>query len=485
MANKYSYLAKNTVIFTISSFGSKLLAFLLVPFYTNVLSKAEYGTADIVTTTSNLLVFAVTLCIADAVMRFAIESVESRYGVFRYGLKVVLTGCSIFGILLFGFSLLDPVHWSGSLYLLLFLSVLTNALNQLVSNYLRAIDEITSVAVMGILTTAITIICNLVLLLRFKLGVEGYLLSFVAGIALASVYGFIIIWKRDRACFSQICDGSTGKLMIAYSFPLVFNGLAWWVNGSLDRYCILLFHGAALNGLYAVASKIPTVISVVNQIFSQAWGLSAIKEFDGEDRDGFFRNIYALYNGVLVVSCSLLILLNIPLAKILFAKDFFVAWQYSSVLVISAVFSALSGFLGSIFAAVKKSRIFAVSTIAAALINTVLNLLLIPRFGALGAGAATGIAFFAVWLIRLVCAKRYLKLSVSLTRDCVCYGLIVAQVAAEHLDGHLYWVQGCIFTLILALYWKEIWQMTKRIGKMIRAFQSRRTQRPDERNEDR
>lgn len=71
--SKFRYLAKNTLLFTISSFGSKILAFLLVPFYTNILSTEEYGTVDLVTTTSSLLLFVVTLCIADAVMRFAIE----------------------------------------------------------------------------------------------------------------------------------------------------------------------------------------------------------------------------------------------------------------------------------------------------------------------------------------------------------------------------------------------------------------------------
>ena len=71
--NKYAYLAKNTMLFTISSFGSKILSFLLVPLYTAVLSTEEYGTADLVTTTAGLLIYVFTLNIADAVLRFAID----------------------------------------------------------------------------------------------------------------------------------------------------------------------------------------------------------------------------------------------------------------------------------------------------------------------------------------------------------------------------------------------------------------------------
>ena len=61
------------MLFTISSFGSKVLSFLLVPFYTSVLSTADYGKADILTTTAGLLIFVFTLNISDAVLRFAID----------------------------------------------------------------------------------------------------------------------------------------------------------------------------------------------------------------------------------------------------------------------------------------------------------------------------------------------------------------------------------------------------------------------------
>ena len=112
----------------------------------------------------------------------------------------------------------------------------------------------------------------------------------------------------------------------------------------------------------------------------------------------------------LVVLCSGLILLNIPLAHLLFAKDFFRAWEYSSVLLISLVFNALSGFLGSVFTAVKNSKIFAISTVTAAIINLTLNSLMIPTMGAQGAAIATAISFFVIWIIRVICAKKYIPM---------------------------------------------------------------------------
>ena len=64
--NKYQTLATNTLLMSIGTFGSKLLVFLMVRFYTGYLTPAEYGTADLITQTANLLIPLVSLDIAEA-----------------------------------------------------------------------------------------------------------------------------------------------------------------------------------------------------------------------------------------------------------------------------------------------------------------------------------------------------------------------------------------------------------------------------------
>ena len=162
-----------------------------------------------------------------------------------------------------------------------------------------------------------------------------------------------------------------------------------------------------------------------------------------------------MYQTVLVTLCTGLIIINIPLAKFLFAKDFFVAWRCSSILVLSLVFNALSGFIGSIFSAVKNSKIFAVSTVSAACVNMVLNALLIPQYGAEGAAVATTISFFIIWLIRLVCARRIIKWKISLKRDILTYLLLIVQLVLEKMPGHMYIAQAGIVICILLLYRKK------------------------------
>ena len=73
MGNAYKKLGKNIGLFTISSFGTKILSLILVPLYTNCLTTAEYGTADLLSTIVQLLIPVFTLDIADAVIRYTLE----------------------------------------------------------------------------------------------------------------------------------------------------------------------------------------------------------------------------------------------------------------------------------------------------------------------------------------------------------------------------------------------------------------------------
>ena len=340
--SKYKYLAKNTILFSISSFGSKILSFLFVSLYTSVLTKEEYGTADLVCTTASLLIYVVTLNISDAVVRFALEKTEKQEGIFSYGLRVIFKGQLLFGMTLLIFCYYNPIHWEWYLYLFLYVTVFVNALYQITTYYLRTFDEVKSVAVAGVVNTATIIISNVLLLLVFKTGMVGYLASTIVGCLVATVYAVMVIIRRGKFNWSQICDDETKHMMVNYSIPLIFNGISWWVNSSLDRYLVTFFCGLSVNGLYAVASKVPTILTTVQSIFAEAWSISVIKEYDKEDTDDFFGNMYSLYNGFTVFGASILVLFNVLLARFLFSKDFFIAWEYSSVLLVSVVFSGLS-----------------------------------------------------------------------------------------------------------------------------------------------
>ena len=422
------YLFKNTVLFAISSFGSKLLNFLLVPLYTSVLSAEEYGMADIIHTTATLCIYLFTLDIADSVLRFALASKTNKEKYLLYGINILFKGSVIFVAIEFMVYRSGLAYLNISQFIYLFETFFVTAFNQLFSNYLRAINKIKEVAISGIITTVSIIISNLLFLLVFNMGIDGYLMSIIVGNIFSSLYMICISKCRIELRNNCMISHELRIEMIKYSFPLAFNGIGWWINSSLDRYFIAGMCGIALTGIYSAAYKIPTILSVVQTIFNQAWNLSAIKEFNMDDEDGFFSKTFSCYNACLVIACSVLIFLNKLIVRLLFSEKFYDAWNYTPILLISVVFMTMSGFVGSIFMAVKESKIVAVSTVGAAIINTVLNVLLIPRYGGYGAAIATCISFFSVFCLRLYGAQKYIRINIDKRK--LLFGFLVLSIQA-------------------------------------------------------
>lgn len=463
---KYGYLAKNTALFSISSFGSKILTFLLVPLYTSVLSTSEYGIADLISTSAILLGYIFTLNIGDALLRFAIDK-DNPINMLSYGLKLILKGTLLVccGMLLV--RKVGIISWPGYCFMYMEMYYLGLQISSLLNNYLRAVDNVKAVAVAGLITTALTIFSNVILLLFFKLRLAGYLLSMVIGVIGTCFYQIIVIHVPIKKIISIDCDKTLKIEMLRYSVPLIFNGIAWWINSSLDKYFITLFLGTSAAGIYAVSYKIPTLLTMVQTIFNQAWNLSAIKEFDKDDSDGFFSKTYSVYNAGLILVCSLLIIFNIPIAKILFAKKFFEAWRYAPLLLIATLFSTMSGFIGSVFSAVKNSKVYAVSTVVAALVNTILNAIMIPIWGISGAAIATLIAFFIIWVVRLICSKKYIKWHVNFVKDIFAYLLLTIQ-AVEMIYFNKGYIVGTILLIVLfIMYYSSLNILFRGIKKKV------------------
>lgn len=103
--NRNRYLMKNTIIFTLGNFGSKLISFFLIPLYTNVLTTTEYGVVDLVVTVVTVAVPVLTLNISESVMRFALDKDADKQKITQIGTGVLLIGMLV-GLLVFQYAVL-------------------------------------------------------------------------------------------------------------------------------------------------------------------------------------------------------------------------------------------------------------------------------------------------------------------------------------------------------------------------------------------
>ncbi len=462
---KYKYLAKNIGLLAVSNFTTKILTFFLIPLYTAVLSTTDYGIYDLFFTTIGVLLPIVTLNIQEGVLRYALDKEFDQDAVVTIGFRYLLIGTLIVGvgILINDVFFLNAILEQYGIYF--WLIFISQALSGMVTFYTRGIGHVRDLSVTSVITSAVTITLNIVFLLVYKWGLKGYFLANILGPLAQCVYLIFRGRMLQRTHWLKAYSAES-RLLVLYSLPLIANSLAWWVNNSSDRYIVIFFCGMAANGIYSVASKIPSILTVFQTIFSQAWTLSAVQDFDPEDSKGFFANTYRGYNCLMTVICSLLIVLDKLLAKFLYAKDFYKAWQYVPWLTIAVLFGSMAGYIGGIFVAVRNSRIFASSTLVGAVLNIILNLITVPLMGPLGAAVSTTISYALVWVIRLTQSRKYIKMQVHLVRDVGSYIILVIQAIGILLITDMWpsilFLMGT-FLLILLLYIPDVRIVIERI----------------------
>ena len=261
--NNYLVLIKNTLIFAIGSFGSKLITFFLVPLYTNYMTTDQFGTADFVISCSNLLLPIISLVIQDSVLRFGLSK-DADHNKIAKDVMVVFLGGTVFTFLTIPLiNLYGPLsewRWYFCAYV-----IATNAANIMYS-YAKSIDKNKLYAISSLLNALILATVNILLLTVFSCGIDGYLLANILANAIPAIMIFFATGMPKRIRKAQI-DWQLLKSMLAYSIPLIANNLSWWVLNSSNRIVIEHFLSASDVGLFTAASKIPSLLSIVTTIF--------------------------------------------------------------------------------------------------------------------------------------------------------------------------------------------------------------------------
>ena len=399
MENKFKYLFKNIGVLMIANFSSKILVFLLVPLYTSVLSTTEYGSYDLAVSTATLLFPILTLNIVDAVMRFSMDCAVNKKTIATIGMKFISISAILFGICMWLLKRINLLPGISGLEIYIFLYYASYAVNQLLIQFSKGLERVKDMGIAGVVGTFVTIITNILFLLVLKWGLIGFFFSSILAQMISAIYLAIRIKVWEYIDVTEI-DKKTQHEMLMYSVPLIATAVGWWINSAADKYVVAFMLGVASNGLLSVSYKIPQIINTLQGIFTQAWQISAVKEYGEEDTSKFYGNTFSSINLLMCAACSFLIILSKPLAHILYAKEFYVAWQYVPFLLLSSVLNCASGLLGPILAAKKDSKAMMWSAIIGAATNIVMNIILVYLMGIQGATIATVICSYIIYAVR-------------------------------------------------------------------------------------
>ncbi len=401
-----SQVIKTTAIYFIGNFASKLLAFFLLPLYTAYLTSEDFGNVDLLISTLPLIAPIFTMQVTESVFRFLCsdENMEEKKKTITNSFIIFFTGIVVFIVLYIPFVIRFDLPYA----LLFFAYFLVTYLGIFFQQTLRGLQRTTEYALTGVISTIIHATMNILLIVKYKMGGESLLISSVAGSLVVTIFIAlrIRVWQFIR--FERISKPEIEK-QLKYGVPLIPNQISWWIIGLLGKYILLYFHGSSDNGILAVASKFPGLLTTISSIFFLSWTENIIKEFESDDIDEYYSKGFQLFSKFTFCSAACLL----PVIKIYnmttITGQFAGAWRYVPILIVGTIFNSLAAFLGTVYTASMKTRDAFTTTVIAAVSNLIFSLLMIPVFSIWGVALANMLSFIVLFFVRIKSVNTIIK----------------------------------------------------------------------------
>lgn len=402
---------KATFIYFIGNFSSRLLTFFLLPLYTAYLTTEDFGLVDLFMSALPLMAPIFTLQVTETVFRFLYneDSDKIRKRTITNSLLIFFFGILIFVVFYIPFIL--EFQMSYAIWFFLYFTV--TCLGMFLQQLLRGLKRTIEYAVMGVMATLANAVLNVILIIHFSMGGESLLISSTGG---SMVVATIIILRIKiwRLIDIKLLSKVELKRQLRYGLPLIPNQICWWMISLMGKYILMYFWGTGENGILAVASKFPSLLTAVSSIFFLAWTENIIREFQSKDKDEYFSKGFELF---LKFSLSAMACL-LPAIKVfnisMLSGEFLNSWEYVPLMLIGALFNSLSTFLGTIYTASMETTDAFTTTVVAAVTNLILCIIMTPAFSIWGIVTANMLAFIALFLVRIKSVKKIISFTIKI-----------------------------------------------------------------------
>lgn len=403
-------LTKDSIVYGLGSALTSFIGIALVPLLTRIFSPSEYGAIDLLVSIVFLanVVFAFGFDSATAILFFDTDEEEERKRVLFTGTAFVVGVATIAVLVLLPFGpqlsrvLFDTDQHAAAIRFTLatipFLLCIGFGLAALRYHFARR-RYLIAVAVNVIATIGLTYL----FLLPLSLGVRGYFLAWLSTGVLTTVVLFWLVRKSLRAAFS----GTTLRSLLVLGLPLVPAGLAGWSLSLINRFFLNGVSQEVL-GWFSLGVKISSILGLAVAAIQLAWGPFALSLAKHPGAQVVYAKVLTVFTAV-AGFCALLLAAFAPeFIAVVSDPDFAPASRIVGILSLGLVAYG-SYYIVSIAANVaKKTAHVSWTTALAAGVNILLNALLIPRFGMMGAAAATLVAYaLSSWLLYRVGQRFY------------------------------------------------------------------------------
>ncbi|MBU3690560.1 MAG: hypothetical protein FGM38_00735 [Solirubrobacterales bacterium] len=422
-------LAGTGAAYTAASVISKLIAVALLPLYTRFLTPADYGAAEVMFAAVVAMSIVIRFGLIESLLRFYYRAGEDPDRVVSTSFAALFWAGTLAVIILMPFAggiseLLLGVDQTRLAQIALGgLWVLT--LSEYLLTLFRLDEEARQFFVVTMLSVLLTIPVTVVLVVFLEMGAEGLLLGSY-GTGLVIVLG-LIFWHRHR--LSLVFDRELLKKLLRFGLPTMPAELSLYSLNFIDRILVARFLGLAEAGLYSLAVKISQSVNVLVRGFQLAFPPLAYSITDDDEARRAYSVIVTWF-AVLMAFVVAAVWLTAPwIVRIFAAPDYFPAVEAVGPVAAGTALYALYMVLLVVLGRTGRTEFNFPATLAGVGTNIVLNVVLLPKLGILGAGISLAVSYLVVLVLMFIFTQRLFPVPYEWGRLAKAIGAAAAVVA--------------------------------------------------------
>ena len=435
----FKKLAGQTAIYGLPSILGRTIGYLLVPIYTRVFNKSDYGTIILLYSYVSFLIVILSYGMETAFFRFS-QTKKNKNIAFSTAFISLLITTLIFAILsiLFSQNLANIILYPDNEDYVIWFSLIISfdVLSAIPFAKLRADNKPKRFAIIKAINISINIILNLFFILLCPFILENYndssfasiiklffisdnLISYVFISNLIASFITILLLSYDFLKLKIQFNYILWRQMLIYALPLLIAGLAGIMNETLDR--ILLRYLLPSNiaedqvGIYGACYKIAIFMS----LFIQAFRYAAEPFFFSHAKEKDAKILYSQIMNYFVITVSFIFLITmmyIDIIILFIGEEFRVGIAVIPILLLANLFLGIYYNLSVWFKLTNNTKFGAILAIFGAIITVSLNFYLIPIIGFMGSAWATLVCYFSMTVLSYFLGQKYYRINYNLKK---------------------------------------------------------------------
>lgn len=409
-------LAKDSLIYGLGNAVLRILALITAPIFTRIFAPADYGVisliASVISFLSILLLFGMDNAIFVSYYQYKKERKEiissAFWFLFSWGLLLTI----VFSLL--SSNLADLVFKNQTyqiFFLIAFATAFLNLLISLAKVVYRLEFRAKTFALIAGLNAILTTALMIVLVVYFHKGLIGYFIGQLVGTGLTMIVALFSIRSNLNFTLSK----KHLKEMVAFGAMVVPASISFFVFDLSDRFFIQHYRNLSELGLYAIAINIASLITFFSYALGQAWSPQVMKIYFSSKKifHQFVPRFFSYYLIFFFILAVLISTFGQEILRVFTTSKYYQAASVIGPLTIAMVFAASNQVTSLGITLSRKTKYFAFYTACAAILNILLNFLLIPKYGMVGAGWATALSYLFLTIAYFLVSQKFIFLKIN------------------------------------------------------------------------